>query len=36
MDGSLSDDLIKELIDHSYNIVVSGLSGKLKEELKYL
>ena len=25
--------LIKELIDHSYNLVVSGLTKKLKEEL---
>lgn len=36
MDGSLSDALIFELIDHSYDLVASTLSGKLKDELKDL
>ena len=36
IDGSLPDSTIKELIDHSYEIVVDGLSKKLKEELASL
>lgn len=32
-DGSVSDDMIKKLIDHSYDLVVSGLPKRLKEEL---
>jgi predicted DNA-binding protein (MmcQ/YjbR family) len=36
MDGSVPDKLTLELIDLSYNLVVSGLSIKLKEELKNL
>ena len=35
-DGSVSDNLIIELIDHSYELVVDGLTKKLKEELKKL
>jgi len=35
-DGSVPDNLIKELIDHSYDLVVQGLPKKLKEELKTL
>ncbi len=36
MDGSLPDELVYELIDHSYDIVVAGLTGKLKAELAAL
>ena len=35
-DGSVPDALMYELIDHSYELVVSGLPGKLKEELEKL
>ena len=31
---SLPKKLVKELIDHSYELVVNGLSGKKREELK--
>ncbi|MBX2841792.1 MAG: MmcQ/YjbR family DNA-binding protein [Flammeovirgaceae bacterium] len=34
MDGSLNDNLIRELIDHAYDIVVAGMSKKTQEELK--
>jgi len=34
--GHLSGDLIRELVDHSYDLVVQGLTKKLKEELKSL
>ncbi|WP_299834587.1 MmcQ/YjbR family DNA-binding protein [uncultured Tenacibaculum sp.] len=30
------DDLVFELIDHSYDLVVKGLTRKMKEELKAL
>ncbi|MEO1258790.1 MAG: MmcQ/YjbR family DNA-binding protein [Bacteroidota bacterium] len=33
MDGSLPDNLIKELIDHAYHIVASKLSKKVKAEI---
>ncbi len=33
VDGSFSDDFLKELIDHSYDMVVNGLSKKYREEL---
>ena len=33
-DGRVSDVLIRELIDHSYELVVKSLTKKLKEELK--
>lgn len=33
LNGDLKDSLIKELIDHSYNIVVDSLPKKLREEL---
>lgn len=36
VDGSISDNMIKELIDHSYDIVVASLTKKLKEELQNL
>ena len=32
MDGSLGNDFIQELIDHSYDQVVEKLSKKLREE----
>lgn len=34
--GELSDDLVVELTQHSYDLVVSKLAKKLKEELKNL
>ena len=34
MDGSLSRQLILEMIDHSYQLVVDKLPLKLKQELK--
>ena len=34
--GSLRDTMVTELIDHSYNLVVSGLTKKQKEELRNL
>ena len=34
MDGSLPDSLVKELIDHSYDLVVAKLPNKLKDELE--
>ncbi|MFY0686156.1 MAG: MmcQ/YjbR family DNA-binding protein [Cyclobacteriaceae bacterium] len=33
-DESVPDQLIYELIDHSYELVVGGLTKKLKEELR--
>ena len=36
VDGSLSDDLVLELVDHSYDIIVSGLTKKLQAELELL
>lgn len=36
MDGTISDILTKELIDHSYELIVESLPKKLKEELKGL
>ena len=35
-DGSVSDALIKELIDHSYDLVVKSLTKRQKEELSGL
>ena len=35
-DGSVSDKLIVELIDHSYDLVVSSLKKSEREELKLL
>ena len=34
--GSLSTNLKKEWIDHSYDLIVSGLTKKLKQELENL
>ena len=36
IDGSMTRELVLELIDHSYYMVVDGLSGKLKRDLKGL
>ncbi|WP_136467686.1 MmcQ/YjbR family DNA-binding protein [Flagellimonas onchidii] len=33
---NLSPDIIRELVNHSYDLVVSGLTKKLKDELKAL
>lgn len=34
LQGSVDDQLIRELLMHSYDLVVSGLPKKLKDELK--
>ncbi len=34
VDGSVNDDLLYELIDHSYNLIVGSLTKKLKKELE--
>jgi len=36
IERELSDVLIKELIDHSYELVVNKLTRKVKEELELL
>ncbi len=36
IDGSIDDQLIREWIDHSYQLVVDSLSGQLKNQLKNL
>ena len=36
MDGSIATDLFKKWIDDSYQLVVAGLTKKLKEELDAL
>lgn len=36
IDGSISQELIEEWIDHSYDLIVSSLTKKLKEELSEL
>ena len=36
IDGTLADDFIKELIDHSYDLVVSGLTKKIRAEWENL
>jgi len=33
VDGSISTQLLKEMIDHSYELVVQSLPKKIKEEL---
>lgn len=33
-DGSISDSLIMELVDHSYDLVCAGLPKKVKEQLR--
>jgi len=32
-EGSLRNSMLKELVDHSYDMVVKGLTKKLKQEL---
>ncbi len=34
VDGSFPDDFLKELIDHSYNLVVEGLPKKIRKTLQ--
>lgn len=34
--GGLKDSFVKQLVDHSYELVVSGLTKKLKSELDNL
>ncbi|WP_072680973.1 MmcQ/YjbR family DNA-binding protein [Arcobacter sp. LA11] len=34
LDGSMEEDVLKEMIDKSYNLVVSKLTKREKEELK--
>ena len=34
--SDVSDDLAKELINHSYDLVVKGLTKKLQKELEEL
>lgn len=36
LDGSVNIDLVLELIDHSYQLIVDSLTKKLKEELASL
>jgi predicted DNA-binding protein (MmcQ/YjbR family) len=36
IEGGLSNEFIKELIDHSYDLVVQGLTKKLQKELGFL
>ena len=34
LDGSLPAELVRELVDHSYNLVVAGLPKKVREEFE--
>ena len=34
VNSDVSEDLLRELIDHSYQLVFSSLSGKLRNELE--
>lgn len=36
VDGSVPDNLIKELTDHSYQLIVASLPKKLRDELNQL
>lgn len=36
VDGTINNNLLKEWIDHSYNLVVDSLTRKQKEELRNL
>lgn len=36
MDGSVGDQLVYELIDHSYELIVNSLPKKLQQELQAL
>jgi len=33
IDGAISDNQLKEWIDHSYNLIVASLTKKLQNEL---
>ena len=33
-DGTISNEFFKELIDHSYDLVVKGLPKKLRDQMK--
>ena len=35
IDGNISNEFIKELIDHSYDLVVKGMTKKLQKELGF-
>ena len=34
VDGSVSDEVLREWIDNSYDLIVAGLPKKIREELK--
>jgi len=34
-DGSFSEDLFKELIDHSYSLVIKGLPKKIRDQFNF-
>lgn len=36
IEGNLPNKLIEELIDHSYNLVIKGLTKKLQKELGFI
>ncbi|WP_456461615.1 MmcQ/YjbR family DNA-binding protein [Lutibacter sp.] len=36
IEGNLPTDFIKELIDHSYNLVVNGMTKKVQRELGFI
>ena len=36
IEGNLPNNLLKELIDHSYDLVVKGLTKKLQKELGFI
>jgi len=36
IEGAIPTNLIKELVDHSYNLVVKGLTKKLQKELGFI
>lgn len=36
IDGTINNNLLREWIDHSYELVVNSLTGKQKEELRNL
>jgi predicted DNA-binding protein (MmcQ/YjbR family) len=34
LDGTMNEEILKEMLDDSYNLVISKLTKKQKEELK--
>lgn len=36
IEGNISNDLIRELVDHSYDLVVKGMTKKSQKELGFL